>query len=429
MKRYRVCAVAVSALVLCYLLAMGVNAAPIKLTLICMAGTEGDQNYGYYRLPAIESFEQKHPDVTVELINEYGRLERVTILSAAGIGPDVFETANGSGNVLPYVRRGMVLELSRFVERDAKFWDDILAPVRGFAAYEGKIYFVPADYLSAYVLWFRGDMFAEAGLSYPDNDWTLDEFVRKGNAMKRDTDGDGQIDRFMYSISPWNAWKPMFWNLGGRFFSDDYKEQKLDSAGTIGAMEQLQALMYEDRVLPPFREWGNYNRDALFAGRKAITHMGMSGLSWIITQIDPKAVDLGIVLEPIGPQGLRQPMVHGPMYAIGADSKHPQLAWELIKELAGDEAGTQAVENWYCVGVRAKTLTAFYDMGSPGLLNWRETFETVLDYPMRAPHDDQISGIGVNLSPVWSGDQPARGYLERIAESVQAKMDDFWQGP
>ncbi|HEX9394111.1 MAG TPA: extracellular solute-binding protein, partial [Gemmatimonadales bacterium] len=146
---------------------------------------------------ALAEFRQTHAEVTVVQQSagtgqaEYR--ERILTSMAAGTPPDVFLFDNI--DVPAFLDRRAVLDLAPFLPRvgvDLTRYDSTVLSIfrRGSA-----VYALPKGYTPMVVAYNKA-LFDRAGLPYPTDDWTWDDFSRIARLLTRDTDGDGQIDQW-----------------------------------------------------------------------------------------------------------------------------------------------------------------------------------------------------------------------------------------
>ncbi|MCA5011083.1 extracellular solute-binding protein, partial [Clostridioides difficile] len=75
-----------------------------------------------------------------------------------------------------------------------------------------KQYAVPKD-IDTIALWYNKTMFDEAGIPYPDKDWTWDDYAE---AAKKLTKADGS--QYGFALRPTNdqaGWNNIVYDMGG----------------------------------------------------------------------------------------------------------------------------------------------------------------------------------------------------------------------
>ncbi|MDX1664194.1 MAG: sugar ABC transporter substrate-binding protein [Candidatus Promineifilaceae bacterium] len=151
----------------------------------------------------VAAFEAAHPAVDVELRHipspaDYRR--RLATEFIAGEPPDVslmnyrryasFAAADLLEPLGPY------LDESDLLERDAFY----SVALEGFV-WQGALMCIPQN-ISSLVVYYNRDLFDQAGLPYPADDWRWEEFLTTAQALTRDTDGDGEVDQYGLGVEP-----------------------------------------------------------------------------------------------------------------------------------------------------------------------------------------------------------------------------------
>ncbi|MHB1485349.1 MAG: ABC transporter substrate-binding protein [Saccharofermentanales bacterium] len=98
-----------------------------------------------------------------------------------------------------YMKTGKFLDITEKAENDSflklgNYFKGTLNSVK----YEGKIYGLPYD-CSPTVLYYNADLFDEAGIPYPSENWKWEDFRKYAKLLTKDTDGNGTIDQ-------WGIW-------------------------------------------------------------------------------------------------------------------------------------------------------------------------------------------------------------------------------
>ncbi|WP_343422161.1 extracellular solute-binding protein [Candidatus Flexifilum breve] len=84
--------------------------------------------------------------------------------------------------------------------------------------FEGQTYGLPWI-AQPVVVYFNRGLFDAAGVAYPEDGWTWDDFTETAMALTQDTDGDGAVDQWGFTN---NGWPPPFifvWQAGGELIS------------------------------------------------------------------------------------------------------------------------------------------------------------------------------------------------------------------
>ncbi len=294
-------------------------------------------------LPAIREFERIHPGVRVEndpVSNQAEYREKIVTSIVSGSPPDVFLMDNI--DVPAFTNEHVVLDLRPFASRvdlDLDLFHPMALEVfsRGDAVYAFPKGFSPV------VLYYNRDLFDAAGIAYPEDQWTQDEFRSVAKALTRDIDGDGVIDQWGVAIPrPFYAWQGVIWSAGGDILTVDGRSASgpgaLDSKETIAALEFLTSLVTRDSVAPKpeaFRAVTGNETRLFYSGRLGLLASG----HWLIPVLRMHAsagrVRFGVVSYPRAPGARAATPVFAAGWAVPRNTPHRKLAVELAATLSG----------------------------------------------------------------------------------------------
>jgi len=188
-------------------------------------------------------------------------------------------------------------------------------------------------YAITFPLYYRKDLFQEAGISVPKT------FEEMEAAAKKLTDkSKGQFGMFLRGqpAAAVGVWAAFLYNFGGAWLAADGKAQ-VNSAETVASIDYYGRLARE--YGPPGAINLNWAQLAdLFAqGRGA---MFCDSSSLVVRWEDPqksRVIDkVGYALLP-GGKGGQQPALNTPLWAIYAKSKKKEAAWTFIQWAAGKD--------------------------------------------------------------------------------------------
>lgn len=326
----------------------------------------------------LDVFRRAHPGVTVEQQSagnqqaEYR--ERILTSIAAGAPPDVFLLDNI--DVPNFTRRGVVLDLAPFLARlgvdPARYDPRVLDIFRR----DGAIYALPKGYTPMLVV-YNKDLFDRAGLPYPTDDWTWDDFLRIAKALTRDTDGDGVPDQWGIAFDRRDfLWIPWIWSGGGDVLCPDGRRATgcLDSPATVAALRWYTDWVTHDSIVPRVFELRKSLGDNLrlfYTGRVA---MLTAGHFWI-PNLKPYVADgrlrIGFVEIPHRAGAAPQTVIYASGLAVPVDAPHRRLSVELAAFLAD----TAAQRIRAASGLELPSLTAAAEsLAAHDTLGWESEF-------------------------------------------------------
>ncbi|MBN1863575.1 MAG: extracellular solute-binding protein, partial [Victivallales bacterium] len=275
-------------------------------------------------------------------------------LSAAGVAfPEILTeppamTTDDSSGIAGYNRAAIEwnkLNTPKLELLDYQMTKDIFWPgqLPGLIA-KGEILAAPTNASGAIIV-YNKDIFDRCGVSYPEGDWTTDEFLDTCRKLSRKVPGSNVYESF--ALMP--IWVPDSWLYlaGGRFYSEDGKECVLDSPEAHKAFEFLGKLWSEDaagvRLAPTQSDsmsgastggssWENFSR-----GKIAMVNAGR----WVCSLTGP-LFNGGHAPMPHFPgvtEEQRKVYFGGRTTAITRDSRHPEEAFRFLLYLIGREYG------------------------------------------------------------------------------------------
>ena len=299
------------------------------------------------RLPA---FEAQHPGVKVRLQEIPGQVLVDKLLAAylSETGaPDLVETEiSATGRF--FLGKPSDIGFTDLTERlKTEGWYEKTVESR-FTPWsnKGRIYGVPHD-IHPCVLLYRKDMLEPLGIDLPREVETWDDFVRVFTRPGvLDSDGDGRKDRYavMLSRTGTTHLRMLMLQQGADLF-DAQGEVAFDSPVAVRTLKWLQDAFFTHQFAftqPPFGPdlYGPMKENRLFC---------VVAPDWFIGNIQKFAPELAgkyraMPLPAWETGGRRTSTQGGTMMGLTKQSRHPELAWELLKFLYFDEA---AVANRY----------------------------------------------------------------------------------
>lgn len=285
-----------------------------------------------------DQFNESHPNikVTFEPVPGDGYATKLTTSLAAGQAPDVFLI--GEGDYFKYVDKGVVEPLDDYLKADTSFKTDIFQPdLINMGKINDKLYYLPKDF-NPLALWYNKRMFDEAKIPYPNDQWTWDDMI---TAAKKLTKKDGsKVKEFGFNATKWEY--PIYiylWLNGTDIGNEDGTKAEgfMNSDKTVAALEKYVALTKgADRVSPTPQDTETLGGDSSMFMTDKLAMM-ITG-RWVKGDLDKSDVQYGSALIPTGAGGERASIIAAAGWAMNANGKHKQEAFELMKWLSGTEA-------------------------------------------------------------------------------------------
>jgi multiple sugar transport system substrate-binding protein len=188
-------------------------------------------------------------------------------------------------------------------------------------------------YAITFPLYYRKDLFQEAGLAVPKTFEEMEAAAKKLTDKSKSQFGMLLRGQAAPAVGVWPAF---LYNFGGNWFTPDGKP-------AINTPESVESLMFYGRLAREYGPPGALNlnwpqlSDMFAQGRGA---MFCDSSSLVVRWEDPqksKVVDkVGYALLP-GGKGGQQPALNTPLWAIYAKSRKKEAAWTFIQWAAGKE--------------------------------------------------------------------------------------------
>lgn len=294
---------------------------------------------------AIHVFESQNPGVRIvpEPVSYAEKEPRYQAECAARRMPDVVKLHNFS--LTMFFELGCAADLTPFIEREGpgflKTWYD--TPIKTLS-HKGRVMAMPGDFMSM-VLIYNRELFRAAGLdpARPPQNWT--EFLDYAKRLTRDTDGDGRVDQWGFSIPaakgpglPLRV-APIVWSFGADFLTPDGRRSAMDTREFREAFTYIVELATVHRVVPPgATTFGPGDVRTQMAHRRVAMKVG-SGWSYpIINAISPglnAAETLEAAPVPVGRKKITAAWLSG--WIMSPHTRHPDAAWKFAKFLSSKE--------------------------------------------------------------------------------------------
>ncbi len=375
----------------------------------------------------IKEFNKSHPDVEVQSMrvpyNEY--ITKILTQFSGGLAPDVM--AVSAEQMAAFSSRGVLIDLKPYIDKDPSLkLSDFYPEVIDYYMVNGQLQTLPRDIAPVGVVYYNKKKFDEAGLAYPKNDWTQEQFLAACMKLTK-KDAKGNVEQFAY-VDDWPNYEGWIYTYGGSLV-DDVKHPTHCTIDTTNAIEGVQFRAdlinkYKVMVGPSnvTAMGGAGNSDLFLNGRVAM----YSGGIWKVPEFrNIKSFDWDVVEFPTGPKGKRGFPLSATGYGIVKTCKNPEVAYELVKYLAGPE-GQKLMAATGLTQPAMKTLAdspAFLDtqipQGKKFLVN------AVKDghfRPFDANATEWLDMMGTELAIVWLGTETPEAALTKLNKTINEKF-------
>lgn len=318
-------------LCLALLLGAGLSAATAQVTGTVTFMVFGDpaEKAAYESLVA--EFSKGHPNITVNLTHIPGQgdyRQRLASDFAAGTPADV--VLINYRRYAGFAARGVLEPLGPYLAKstlikESDFYPETVTPFY----WQGTLLCIPQN-LSSLVVYYNKALFDKAGVAYPSNDWTWEDFLKTAQALTKDTDGDGQTDEYGLGTDP-SIFRvaPFIWQNGGDIVDNYEKPTKLtiDTPEAKAAIQWFFELQTVHKVVPDrIQEEAEDSESRFVNGRLG---MFLNSRRGVPTYREIEGFDWDVAPLPQGKQ--RAGILHADAYCLAGVSKSKDAAWVFIE--------------------------------------------------------------------------------------------------
>jgi multiple sugar transport system substrate-binding protein len=293
------------------------------------------------REEAVKVFAKAHPELKVEhVVLPTGDSiwdQKSAAAYAAGNAGDVMQMSpDYYGLMTQYFE-----DLNPYVEKDGIDLDAVVTDgmMDGYYRPNGKLEALPL-LANCFVFLYNKELFDKAGVPYPTDDWTWTDFAAMAPKF---VSGTG-VNHTYFLVNHWANPNFATVSMGGKPYSDDFKQVLLDSPEIAAGLDLFGQLIKEG-ALPDDVASQTLPKEQLFvSGRAAVFPAGGFEIATITEEIGD-SFQWGAVLPPKDPQGNNINITYATGYAMNAAAKNKEEAWQFLKEVsfANDDIARQTM--------------------------------------------------------------------------------------
>ncbi len=254
---------------------------------------------------------------------------KLDVLAMGGGEVDVMPMADGDQFLR--MQNGMIAPIDEFLAADGIDMEALYGGAADWVQYDGKYYGLPLR-VNHEAIFYNKDMFDAAGLDYPADDWTYDDYIETARAL---TTGEGPSKVYGTYTHVWSG----VWNnigcQGALYYTEDGKcnfdnaafrkaletRKMLDDEGTQQSYSQITAV--------------NAMPNSAFLGGQAA--MGTIG-TWLLRDMKdqenfPHDFEIGWTYMPRFDENSPMKPVNSTVSMLGipTTSKNKEAAWKFMR--------------------------------------------------------------------------------------------------
>lgn len=297
----------------------------------------------YYQ-PLIDAFEAANPGVKIEMV-DLGSTDYQTVLATelTGSGSDFdIATIKDVPGYTTLVNKGVLEPLDDYIAKDGVDLSQY-GGITDQVTVDGKLYELPfrSDF---WVLFYNKDVFDKAGVAYPGNDMTFEQYDQLARSVTNTTPGEEVYGAHYHT---WRSAVQLFGILDGKHSIVDGDYEFLKPYYEMIVAQQEDGVCQDYATL----KTSSLHYSGAFAqGNVAMMNMG----SWFIPTLIEK-IKTGEYGEEVANWGIvKYPHAEGvepgstlatiTCLSVPAAAPHKDLAWEFVKFVCGPD-GAEVVAN------------------------------------------------------------------------------------
>lgn len=277
----------------------------------------------------VDKFNAEHDDIEVTLEAYGGEFD--TKISA-GMGsndmPDVMYMWN-----YPAYAQGLE-PLDSYIEKEGEdykknFYDTLW----NYNSYDGSTYGIPIGF-TTHALFYNKDIFKEAGVAEPTNDWTWDDVKAAAKTITEKCDGKKGFS-FQMKPDPYD-YEMYLWSNGTAYVNDAGElEGNLNSDKAKEVFKMFQEMEKDEYAVATEKS----GTDEFRSGNTAMYVYG----SWSINTLKEDGVNFGVVNIPSFGTQPSVSILSSSGISMSKDSKNKESAWEFIKFWTSEEMNKERI--------------------------------------------------------------------------------------
>lgn len=370
----------------------------------------------------IDDFEAENPDIKVEVIDiaaaEYP--DKMTVMLAAGEEVDVFAVKDFA-SYSNYLNRNYLTPLNSYIEADGIDLTQYGSAIE-YVMQNGQLMGLP--YRSdIYVLYYNKDVFDKAGVPYPSNEMTWQEFQE---TAKKLTSGEGNEKIYGAYFHSWRSQLqcPILLTTDLTLIDGDYEFLR-------PAYEMALTMQDVDKSVMSFAEIRTSNthyRGLFETGRVGMLWMG----TWFIGSllVDEHDVNWAIAKSPYWPGTNPGSTIEGlTTLAINSKSNKKDAAWKLVSYFGGEKGAKIFASRGVLPGLRTPEVLDIYT-SAPGFPEGGAealvTAETTVELPPSVYANAIDKMLSEEHSMIMTGQISLDDGLKNMAERAKEIKEEWW---
>jgi multiple sugar transport system substrate-binding protein len=380
-----------------------------------------NQSFEYLSIDSmVKSFEQQHPNVTIDLqyVNSDYALQKVTVAIQGNKQPDI--SYQYGTNMPQLATTPKLVDLTSRVQSAGYDWSDFFKGEQAVATVDGKIYGVPALVDNLAVV-YNKDLFAQAGLQPPGPDWTWSELQADAKAISDPANNVFGL-AFPADGSETTVWEyeAMLWAAGGDILNTDNTQAAFNQSPGVRALTTLVQMQQDGSLYLDFHPDAGKSEELFNSNKIGMIITG----PWDLSSF-PDA-NYGVQFMPSFDPGGSHQTIAGPDNWVIFDNgtERVNAAWEFLSYMTSTQ---QVLEDSMATGHLPTRNSVLQEPGFvdkfntkfPGEGTFAENLKNVLKARPQIPQYPRVSSaLGQAIIAAIQGQASPQDALNQAAQQA-----------
>lgn len=269
-------------------------------------------------------------ELQVEMVSWGDYLNKHLTSIASQEGPDIIQMGSSVPPVI--AAAGGLLDLTPYMD-DLGGMDVYCDVGKYYCTWDGKMMAIPWGG-GGREIYYNKDIFDAAGLGYPENDWTFEEFIEDARILTEHMGKPAFAVMGSANDTTYYFWSQIVTD-GGAVLNDDMTKARFNEQEGVDAVMRIVE-MYKNGYIPSsFAE--STTDDILPVFINGEVAMAYGNASWWQDVVANMEGNWGTVAMPVGKAGLANGTVTMSAFGIMSYTKNPEAAAEVLRILASPE--------------------------------------------------------------------------------------------
>lgn len=375
-----------------------------------------------------DAYHEQNPDVTIEVQVTSWDEYWTKLEAAAGSGnlPDIFWMH--TNQILLYADNDMLADVTDLYDDDtySHYSDISIANTQGS---DGRMYGIPKD-KDTVCLVYNKEMFDQAGVAYPDENWTWDDLTE---ASQKIYDATGKYGYMAYGDDQLGYWNFVY-QAGGSILTEDKTRGNFLDPATKKGMEFYIGLQSYDWC-PDQNYFAETAPGTAFFSEKGA--MFLEGDWNILSELQnyPEMVgkwDVAVLPacpDPVSGDG-RASISNGLSYATSARNKHMDIVKDVLKFFGSEEG--QRIQGESGAAIPAyegleDTWVGVFDEYPINVQPFIDMFDYCVQSVNNAARPEWKSEVSDTLLKIYTGELDLDSGLQAMQDAVDEASAEYYE--